>query len=71
MPQHKYPPEKCTRSFSYGQSIACMISGTKVNVMTAIDMMCESLKRIILDRSREELQLPTILPIEDLEGITE
>ena len=57
--------------FSYGQSIACMISGTKVNVMTAIDMMCESLKRIILDRSREELQLPTILPIEDLEGITE
>lgn len=50
---------------------ACVINGTKVNVMTAIDMMCESLKRIILEKSEEDLQLPTVLPIESMEGITE
>ena len=50
---------------------ACMVDGIKVNVMTAIDMMSESLKRIILDKSSENLQLPTILPVESMEGITE
>ena len=50
---------------------ACMAGGSKVNIMTAIDMMVESLKKIILDKSDEELRLPTILPIESLEGITE
>lgn len=49
----------------------CMMNGRNVNVMTAIDMMIESLKRIILDKSDEKLRLPTILPIESLEGITE
>lgn len=39
--------------------------------MSAIDMMVESLKRIILDKSEEQLQLPLILPIESMEGITE
>lgn len=50
---------------------ACIVSGTKVNVMTAIDMMCESLKRIVLEKSEEDLLLPTIIPVESMEGITE
>ena len=41
---------------------ACMMDGAKVNVMSAIDMMVESLKRIILDKSNEKLMLPVILP---------
>lgn len=50
---------------------ACMIDGTKVNIISAIELMCESLKRIILDGSDEDLQLPTILVIEKMEDITE
>lgn len=50
---------------------ACIIDGTKVNVLTAIDVMCESLKRIILEKSAEDLKLPVITPTESLEGITE
>lgn len=50
---------------------ACMIDGAKVNIISAVEIMCESLKRIILDKSDEKLKLPTILPIESLEGITE
>lgn len=50
---------------------ACMIDGAKVNVMSAIDMMVESLKRIILDDSDEKLILPIVFPIESMEGITE
>ena len=47
------------------------MDGIKVNVMSAIDMMVESLKRIILDDSDEKLILPIVLPIESMEGITE
>ena len=50
---------------------ACIGDGVKVNVMSAIDIMVESLKRIILDASTEKLKLPMILPIESMEGITE
>lgn len=50
---------------------ACMIDGIKINVMSAIDIMVESLKRIILGQSDEKLMLLRILPIESLEGITE
>ncbi len=50
---------------------ACMMDGMKMNVMTAIDRMCESLKRIILEKSEESLKLPDILPVESMEGITE
>ena len=50
---------------------ACIVDGTKVNIITAIDIMVESLKRIILDNSDEELKLPTVIPIESMEGITE
>lgn len=42
-----------------------------MNVMSAIDIMVESLKRIILEDSDEALKLPVIIPIEDMEGITE
>lgn len=48
-----------------------MIDGIKINVMSAIDIMVESLKRIILGQSDEKLMLLRILPIESLEGITE
>lgn len=50
---------------------ACMIDGVKVNVMSAIDIMVASLKRIILGNSSEKLILPAVLPIESMEGITE
>lgn len=50
---------------------ACFIDGIKVNIMCAIDIMVESLKRIVLDGSPEKLKLPTIIPIESLEGVTE
>lgn len=50
---------------------ACIVDGTKVNVLTAIDIMVESLKRIILDNTVEALKLPIIIPIESMEGITE
>ena len=50
---------------------ACIVDGVKVSVMSSIDIMVESLKRIILDASIEKLKLPMILPIESLEGITE
>ena len=50
---------------------ACMIDGIKVNIMLSIDIMVESLKRIILENSAERLKLPIILPIEAMEGITE
>ena len=50
---------------------ACMVDGVKVNVMSAIDMMVESLKRIMLDNSSEKLMLPIVLPVESMEGITE
>ena len=50
---------------------ACIIDGVKMNVLSAIDMMVESLKRIILDNVTEDLKLPVIIPIENMEGITE
>lgn len=50
---------------------ACLIDGVKMNVLSAIDIMVESLKRIILDDSMEDLKLPVIIPIESMEGITE
>ncbi len=50
---------------------ACNVDGVKVNVMSAIDIMIESLKRIILDNSSEKIKLPVVLPVESLEGVTE
>lgn len=50
---------------------ACIVDGMKINVMSAIDIMVESLKRIILENTNEKLKLPVIIPIEDMEGITE
>lgn len=59
------------RAMAYVLHNACMMDGMKINVMSAINMMVESLKRIILDKSKEKLQLSLILPIESMEGITE
>ena len=50
---------------------ACIVDGTKMNVMSAIDIMVESLKRIILEDSDEMLKLPVIIPVEYMGGITE
>lgn len=50
---------------------ACVIEGTKVNLMSAIDLTIESLKRILLEDSKEDLKLPLVIPIESMEGITE
>ena len=50
---------------------ACSIDGIKMNVITSIGLMCESLKRIVLKNSNETLKLPTILKLELLEDITE
>ena len=51
--------------------VSFMCMSTDCNVMSAIDIMVESLKRIILDASTEKLKLPMILPVESMEGITE
>ena len=59
------------RELSHVLHNACIVDDVKVNVMSAIDLMTESLKRIILGASEESLKLPVILPIEDLEAITE
>lgn len=50
---------------------ACMVNNSKVSVLSAIDLTCESLKRIILDKSEEKLVLPVVLPVETIEGVTE
>ena len=65
------PSKNERREITHVLHNACMIDGVKVNVMSAIDMMVESLKRIILDNRDEKLILPTVLPIESMEGITE
>jgi hypothetical protein len=42
-----------------------------VNILSAIDLTIESLKRILLKETEEELKLPRVIPIESMEGITE
>ena len=59
------------RELAHALHNACIVDGVKVNVMSAIDIMVESLKRIILDASTEKLKLPMLLPVESMEGITE
>ena len=50
---------------------ACIAGGSKENLLSAIEHMCESYKRILLHETFEELILPTVLPVESMEGITE
>ena len=50
---------------------ACIVDGTKVSVMAAVDFMIDSFKRIILEKSTEKLRLPFIIPLETIEGVTE
>ncbi len=50
---------------------ACLVNGTKVSVLYAIELMSESNKRILMHESEEELVLPTVISIESMEGITE
>lgn len=66
---------KLTKTERYGLAHvlhnACMIDETKVNVLSGIDLMVSSLRRIILEDSDEMLQLPVVLPVQSMEGITE
>lgn len=50
---------------------ACMVDGVKMNLLLAITATAESLKRILNEESVESLALPTIIPIEELEVISE
>ena len=50
---------------------ACNVDGVKVNIMSSIDTMVESLKRIIMEETEEMIKLPIILPVEYMNGITE
>ena len=50
---------------------ACLIDETEVNVLSGIDLMVNSLRRIIQEESDEKLQLPVVLPVQSMEGITE
>lgn len=50
---------------------ACIVDGIKVNVISAIDIIVESLKRIILVNTTERLKLSVIIPTEAMEGIIE
>lgn len=51
---------------------ACGVNNSKVSVATGIDMMINSIKNSVLaDEERIKLQLPMILPIEEVCSITE
>ena len=42
------------KELAYVLHNACIVDGVKMNVMSAIDIMVESLKRIILDSSKQK-----------------
>ncbi len=50
---------------------ACISGGAKTSIASAIELMAESLKRIIGEGADEELALPTVVPTELLESVTE
>ncbi len=50
---------------------ACIMDGVKINIMSAIELTVLSLKRIILDKTNENLLLPLIIPVENMEAISE
>ena len=50
---------------------ACIVNGIKMNIMSSVDLLVESLRNIILEDSEEPLALPLIMPIERIFGITE
>ncbi len=50
---------------------ACLMDKRKVSILSGIECMVESLKRIMVDKSDEDLKLPTVIPIESFERIKE
>ena len=50
---------------------SCLVNGSKLSVLYAIELMSESYKRIIIHESKEELILPTVIQFERIDGITE
>ena len=68
------PNEKLTKTERYNLAHvlhnACIVDGIKVNLLSAIELMSESYKRILMHESDEQLALPVILPVESMEGIS-
>ncbi len=69
------PHEKLSRSerkaLAYVLYNVCMVGGVKENLFSAIEHMCESYKRILTCKTDEDILLPTILPIENMEELAE
>ena len=56
---------------AHGLHNACMIQKQKSTILSAISVMCESLKQCYLENDISLLELPTVLPIESLELVNE
>ena len=50
---------------------ACLINGNRYSVLEGIDIMVQSLKKAVLLDEYDELHLPTIIPIEVIEVVSE
>ena len=50
---------------------ACMIEGKKMTILSAIDIMIETLRNFVLDEGWQKLTLPVILPVESAELVNE
>lgn len=59
------------RALAHTLHNACIMDGVKMNIMSAIELTVSSLKRIILDKTNEKLLLPVIIPVENMEVISE
>ena len=59
------------RALAHTLHNACIIGGVKMSIMSAIELTVSSLKRIILDKTNENLLLPVIIPVENMEVISE
>lgn len=68
---NEWPTKAERSSLAHVLHNACLVNGTKVSVLYAIELMSESYKRILMHELEEELVLPTVISIESMEGITE
>ena len=59
------------RALAHTLHNACIMDGVKMSIMSAIELTVSSLKRIILDKTNEKLLLPVIIPVENMEVISE
>lgn len=49
----------------------CIMDGRKMTILSAIDMMCESLKKCYMEDEPNLLKVPTVIPIENMELVNE